>query len=123
MNIELDNKKIIFNNKQNKTEIHPIWLRERVRDEKYLDKNNDQRLFDPSFLNNINIENAQIDKNFLKLTFNDGVTSKFEIGKLMSEFLDSENLLNTVEQKLWDSSLKNNPTYIFKENFYVFKQG
>ena len=36
MKIELDNKKIIFNNNQNKTEIHPIWLRERVRDEKYL---------------------------------------------------------------------------------------
>ena len=122
MNIELDNKKIIFNNKQNKTEIHPIWLRERVRDERYLDKNNDQRLFDPSFLNNIDIEDAQIDKNFLKLTFNDGVTSKFEISKLTSEFLDSENLLNTVEQKLWDSSLKNNPTYVFKENFHESKE-
>ena len=122
MNIELDNKKIIFNNKQNKKEIHPMWLRERVRDEKYLDKNNDQRLFDPSFLNNINIEDAQIDKNFLKLTFNDGVTSKFEISKLTSEFLDSENLLNTVEQKLWDSSLKNNPTYAFKEKFYESRE-
>ena len=59
MKIELNNKKIIFNNNQNKTEIHPIWLRERVRDEKYLDKNNDQRLFDPSFLDNINITVAQ----------------------------------------------------------------
>ena len=118
MKIELDNKKIIFNNKQNKTEIHPIWLRERVRDEKYLDKNNDQRLFDPSFLNNINIENAQIDNNILKLTFNDGVTSKFEINKLTSELLDSENLSNTVKQNFWDSSLKSNPTYQFSENFY-----
>tara|TARA_B100000787_G_C16168779_1_gene285300 strand:- start:66 stop:1166 length:1101 start_codon:yes stop_codon:yes gene_type:complete len=117
MKIELDNKKIIFNNKYNKTEIHPIWLRERVRDEKYLDKNNDQRLFDPSLLNDINIENAQIDNNFLKLTFNDGVTSKFEISKLTSEFLDSENLSNTVKQKFWDSSLKNNPTYKFNKNF------
>ena len=118
MKIELNNKKIIFNNNQNKTEIHPIWLRERVRDEKYLDKNNDQRLFDPSFLSDIDIENAEIDKNFLKLTFNDGVTSVFEIDKLTSEFLDSEKLSNTVKQKLWDSSLKNNPTYKYKENFY-----
>jgi gamma-butyrobetaine dioxygenase len=122
MKIELDNKKIIFNNNQNKTEIHPIWLRERVRDEKYLDKNNDQRLFDPSFLNNINIENAQIDNNSLELTFNDGVTSKFDISKLTSEFLDSENLSNTVKQKFWDSSLKNNPIYEFKENFYDSKE-
>ena len=122
MKIELNNKKIIFNNNQNKTEIHPIWLRERVCDEKYLDKNNDQRLFDPSFLNDINIKNAQIDDNFLKLTFNDGVTSKFNINKLTSEFLDSENLSNTVKQKFWSSSLKNKPTYKFKENFYESKE-
>ena len=122
MKIELDNKKIIFNNKQNKTEIHPIWLRERVRDEKYLDKNNDQRLFDPSFLNNINIEEAHIDNNFLKLTFNDGISSKFEINKLTSEFLESENLSNTIKQKLWDSSLKDNPTYQFSENIYESRE-
>ena len=122
MKIELDNKKIIFNNSQNKTEIHPVWLRERVSDEKYLDKNNDQRLFDPSFLNNINIENAKIDNNFLELTFNDGVTSKFDINKLTSEFLDLENLSNTFNQKLWDSSLKNYPTYEFKEKFFDSKE-
>ena len=36
-------------------------------------------------------------ENILDLTFNDGVNSKFEITKLASEFLDSENLLNTVK--------------------------
>ena len=56
MKIELNNNKVIFSFGQNQTEIHPIWLRERVSEEKYLDKNNDQRLFDPSFLENINIE-------------------------------------------------------------------
>ena len=117
MNIELNNKKVIFINDQNKTEIHPIWLRERVRDEKFLDKNNDQRLFDPSFLNNIIIKNAKINNNILDLTFSDGITSKFDINKLTSEFLDTENLSNTVKQKIWDSSLKNNPTYKFNENF------
>ena len=60
MKIELNDKKVIFVNDHNKTEIHPIWLRERVRDEKFLDKNNDQRLFDPSFLENISIEEAKI---------------------------------------------------------------
>ena len=122
MKIELNNKKVIFSNNQNKTEIHPIWLRERVREHKFLDKNNDQRLFDPSILVNINIENAQINNNSLILTFNDGVTSKFEINKLTSELVDSENLSNTVRQKIWDSSLKNKPTYKFKENFYESKE-
>jgi len=122
MKIELNNNKVIFSNNQNKTEIHPLWLRERVRDEKFLDKNNDQRLFDPSFLDNINIENAQINNNTLELTFNDGVTSKFEINKLTTEFLDSENLLNTAKQKLWDSSLSNKPTHEFTENLYESRE-
>jgi len=122
MKIELNNNKVFFNIGQNQTEIHPIWLRERVREEKYLDKNNDQRLFDPSFLDNINIENANINADILELTFNDGVTSKFKISKLTSEFLDSENLINTVKQTNWDSSLKNKPTYKFKENFYESKE-
>ena len=122
MKIELNNRKIIFNNNQNKTEIHPIWLRERVRDEEFLDKNNDQRLFDPSFLENIDIKDAKINNDTLELTFNDGVTSKFEINKLISELLDSENLANTVKQKLWDSSLKNKPTYKFEENFNEKKE-
>ena len=118
MKIEVNNNKVIFSINQDQTEIHPIWLRERVRDDQHLDKNNDQRLFDPSFLNNINIENAHIYKNTLELTFNDGVTSKFQISKLKSEFLDSESLLNTVKQKFWDSSLRTRPTYLFKEKFY-----
>ena len=122
MKIELDNKKIIFNDNQYKIEIHPIWLRERVRDEEFLDKNNDQRLFDPSFLENIDIKDAKINNDTLELTFNDGVTSKFEINKLISELLDSENLANTVKQKLWDSSLKNKPTYKFEENFNEKKE-
>jgi len=121
MYIELNNKKVIFINDQNKTEIHPIWLRERVCDEEFLDKNNDQRLFDPSFLNNITIISAKINNDILELTFNDGVTSKFEINKLTSEFIDSENLSNTVKQKFWDSSLKSSPTYEFKENLFDSK--
>ena len=122
MKIELNNRKIIFNNNQNKTEIHPIWLRERVRDEEFLDKNNDQRLFDPSFLENIVIKNAKINNDILELTFNDGVSSKFEINKLTAEFLDSESLENTIKRKLWDSSLNNKPTYKFEENFSEKKE-
>jgi len=122
MKIELNNNKVIFNINHDRTEIHPIWLRERVREEKFLDKNNDQRLFDPSFLENINIEKADIKNDILELTFNDGVISQFQINKLASEFLDSENLLNTVKQTTWDSSLLNKPTYQFKDNFYDSKE-
>jgi len=122
MKIEVNNNTVIFNHNNQKTEIHPIWLRERVREEKYLDKINDQRLFDPSFLDNIIIENAHIDDDVLELTFNDGVTSKFQITKLISEFLDSENLLNTIKKKIWDSTLQYKPKYQFKKNFYESRE-
>ena len=43
------NKKKIFISALNKsTEIHPLWLRERVTNSDYLDKNNGQRLYEPS---------------------------------------------------------------------------
>ena len=122
MKIEVDNNIIVSDHNDIKIEIHPIWLRERVREEKYLDKNNDQRLFDPSFLDNISIENAHITDGILQLTFNDGVTSKFQISRLEAEFLDSENLLRTVKHEIWDSSLQNKPTYEFKENFHESKE-
>ena len=122
MKIEVKNNNVIFIDNDKKIEIHPIWLRERVREEKYLDKNNNQRLFDPSFLENINIKDAHIVNNILKLTFNDGVISQFQISSLVNEFLDSENIFQTVKQEIWDSSLKDKPTYLFKENFYEGKE-
>ena len=43
------NKKKVFVNALNRnTEIHPLWLRERVNNADYLDKNNGQRLYEPS---------------------------------------------------------------------------
>jgi len=122
MKIEVNNNAVIFNHNNKKIEIHPIWLRERVREEKYLDRNSDQRLFDPSFLDNINIENVHITNDMLELTFSDGVTSKFQISKLTSEFLDSKDLLNTITQKIWDSSLQNKPTYEFKDNLHESRE-
>jgi len=122
MKIEINNKKIFLNNGKKKTEIHPIWLRERVNGHEYLDKQTDQRLFDPSSLEDISIESALIKENSLELTFNDGANSKYEINKLASEFYDSVNLANTIKQKLWDSSLKKNPTFTFKEDLFESKE-
>ena len=38
MKIEVNNNTITFNNNKKKTEIHPLWLRERVSSKEYLDK-------------------------------------------------------------------------------------
>ena len=118
MKIEVNNNTVIFNHNKRKIEIHPIWLRERVNGEFHLDQNTNQRLFDPSLLDNINIDKISINKITLELTFSDGVTSTFDIKKLTAELLENESTLNINKKKLWDSSLENMPTYKFKGDFF-----
>ncbi len=66
MKIELNENKIYFYNGSLKKEIHPFWLRERVDGEEFLDKGTQQRLFDPTSLDNeISINKANINENFL----------------------------------------------------------
>ena len=51
MKIELENNKVFFENQGLKKEIHPFWLRERVSGDSFVDKGTQQRLFDPTELN------------------------------------------------------------------------
>ena len=127
MKIEVNNNSVTFNYNNHAVEIHPIWLRERVDNREFLDKKTSQRLFDPSLLENIKIENAVINQNLLEISFNDGVKSNYEISKLTAELMDSENLSNTVNSILWDS-LKSFYEYGFviiknlpKENNFIIK--
>ena len=123
MKIELIQNKVFFNNGSEKKEIHPFWLRERVNGEKYLDKGTQQRLFDPTFLNNdIEINKANINENYLEINFNDGVNSKLEIDKITSEFSKKDTVIKSIEKVKWDSSLNNIKNFEYQENFYESKE-
>ena len=88
MKIELNKNKVFFNDGSNKEEIHPLWLRERVNDDKFLDKSTQQRLFDPTSLKvEIGIKKVEIQNNFLEIDFSDGVNSKLEIINIIEESL------------------------------------
>ena len=50
MKIELEKNKVFFENQGSKKEIHPFWLRERVNGDAFVDKKTQQRLFDPTEL-------------------------------------------------------------------------
>ncbi len=52
MKIEIDSKKVFIDNGNNREEIHPFWLRERINTTELLDESTQQRLFDPTTLNN-----------------------------------------------------------------------
>ena len=123
MKIELIKNKVYFSNGSEKKEIHPFWLRERVTGEKYLDKGTQQRLFDPTSLNNnISINKAFIDEKYLEIDFNDGVNSKIEIDKITSEFSSEDIVVKSIQKIKWDSSLNNIKNFDFKDNFYDSKE-
>ncbi len=118
MKIELENNKVFFENEGFKKEIHPFWLRERVNGESFVDKKTQQRLFDPTDLqDNIQINKLNLTKDFLDITFNDGVHTKLEIQNILKEF-SNINDVKYIKKLKWDSSLKNLNNFEFKDNFF-----
>ena len=122
MKIELENNKVFFKNQGKKKEIHPFWLRERVNGDAFLDKNTQQRLFDPTELqNNIKIDTLNILDDCLEITFNDGVHTKISIEKILNEFTNI-NDVKYIKKIKWDSSLKNLNNFEFNGNFFENKE-
>ena len=65
--------------------IHPLWLRERLNSESYIDQNNYQRLYEPSLLDqNIKFLKYKVEDNFLKIEFTDNSNGVFSIENTMS---------------------------------------
>ena len=119
MKIELNENKVYFNNDSVKKEIHPFWLRERVNGEEFLDKGTQQRLFDPTTLNNnISISKVDIIDKFLEINFDDCVKSKLEIDKLALEFFNEDTVIKTIKKIKWNSTLKNIKNFKYHENFF-----
>ena len=93
MKIELVENKVYFNNVSEKKEIHPFWLRERVNGEKFVDKFTQQRLFDPTQLQeNIQIKNLSLCNDFLEVNFNDGASTKIAVIDIFKEFSNIDQI-------------------------------
>ncbi len=123
MKIELNENKVYFNNGSLKKEIHPFWLRERVGGKEFLDKGTQQRLFDPTSLDNeICINKAKINENFLEIDFNDGVSSKIEIDKIAQEFSNEDTVIKPITKIKWDSTLKDIKNFRYQDNFFESKE-
>ena len=118
MKLELKNNKVFFESKGLKKEIHPFWLRERVNGEKFVDKSTQQRLFDPTQLQeNIQIKDLSLCNDFLEVNFNDGASTKIAVIDIFKEF-SSINEIKQIEKIKWDSSFNEQNTYEFDENLY-----
>ena len=117
MKIEVVKNSIFLINPSNENfEIHPLWLRERVKTEELVDKHNDQRLYDPSQLDqNLKIKKASMNNGHLNIEFTDGVKFKYEVEDLIYELDKKEPLQKLI---LWNGKFKKRPVVIFKENIF-----
>ncbi len=114
-------KKIFVNFLKSNTEIHPLWLRERVTNAAYMDKNNGQRLYEPSEIKkNLKIKSALINKNYLNIQFSDGVNSEFIIKDLINEIYKKNKKQNIT---FWGSKLSKKPIFKFKKKLFHTKEG
>ena len=118
MKIELNNNKVYLDNDGEKKEIHPFWLRERVNGDRFVDIKTKQRLFDPTQIQeNIKINDINLSKDFLEVTFNDGASTKLSIQELIGEFSNND-FIKLIKKVEWDSSLDDLNIFEFKENFF-----
>ncbi len=92
--------------------IHPLWLRERLNSEIYLDQTNYQRLYEPSLLDpGIKFLRYIIEDNFLKVEFTDNSKGIFSIQELIKE-LNSKDIIP--QKKPWKNEFTQLPIYDFK---------
>ena len=115
----VENNVVLVNPSNENFEIHPLWLRERAKTEILVDKHNDQRLYDPSQLNqNIKIKKASMNNGHLNIEFTDGIKFEYEVNNLLYEIDRKEPAENII---LWDSSLKKKPTVVFEKDIFEKK--
>ena len=92
--------------------IHPLWLRERLNSENYLDQHNYQRLYEPSLLDpNIKFSKYKVEDNILKIEFTDNSFGIFSIDSLIQE-LNSKDIIP--KKTPWKNRFKELPIYDFK---------
>ena len=121
MKIELSDNKVFFENQGSKKEIHPFWLRERVNGVNFVDKGTQQRLFDPTTLEqDIKINKVNLTDKFLEVSFNDGVKTRIAIQSIYKEYSGIDDI-KFIKKTKWDSSLKNLNNFPFSENMFEEK--
>ncbi len=118
MKLELLDNKVYFEKEGLKKEIHPFWLRERVSGEDFVDKSTQQRLFDPTKLNeNIKIKDLNLSDEILEVSFNDGVKIKLTVQNILKE-LSSIDEIKFIEKIKWESTLNNLNNFEFNKDIF-----
>ncbi len=92
--------------------LHPLWLRERLSGEKYIDQNNLQRLYEPSLIDeNLKIKDYYIKDQDLYLEFSDGAKGQFNINDIIKEISKTDVI---PKKKTWKNNFNSLPTHNFE---------
>ena len=84
-----------------------------------MDKYNDQRLYDPSQLDqNLKIKKASMNNGHLNIEFTDGIKFEYEVNNLLYEIDKKEPIENII---FWDSDLNKKPTAIYEKDIFETK--
>ena len=120
MKIEIVENNVVLVKPSNENfEIHPLWLRERAKTENLVDKYNDQRLYDPSKLDqNIKIKKASMSNGHLNIEFTDGVKFEYKVNNLLYE-IDKKDPVEKIV--FWDSSLNTKPIIFYDKDIFETK--
>ena len=120
MKIDIVENKIVLTKPSNENfEIHPLWLRERAKTENLVDKYNDQRLYDPSQLDqNLEIKKASMSNGHLNIEFTDGVKFEYDVNSLLYEIDKKEPITDIY---FWDSKLNKKPTVVYEKDIFETK--
>lgn len=116
----IKNNTIIYKELDSEIEIHPLWLRERIRDNKSIDTNNEQRLYEHTNLEkNLLIVEAKIKNSLLKVKFSDGISFNYKMNEVLNE-LNKELINNGPVSKpiLWNSSSNCKNYYSFNNKMF-----
>jgi hypothetical protein len=91
--------------------IHPLWLRERVNNNQFLDQNNYQRLYEPSLLDvDIKFLKYDFEDNYLKVEFTDNAKGVFSLDSLLNDLCSNDVI---PKKKPWKNEFINLPIYDF----------
>ena len=120
MKIEIVENNVVLVKPSNENfEIHPLWLRERAKTENLVDKHNDQRLYDPSQLDqNLKIKKASMSNGHLNVEFSDGVKFEYDVNSLLYEIDKKEPITDIY---FWDSELNKKPTVVYEKDIFETK--
>ncbi len=118
MEVQFQNNSLLVSHQNKNFQLHPVWLRERLPGNQFIDPDTNQRLYEPSSINlNIKISSASILGKSLNIEFDDGTKGVYNVEEILNELDEKKNKRGPLPDRiLWNSKLEKIPEALYEEN-------